>query len=651
MHLGLGIDTGGTFTDAVIIEMDSSRILAKAKAPTTRQDLRTGIGEALKALDGALFPQIRLVSLSTTLATNSIVEGKGGRVGLIAAVPRPDTFCFSTKMPAEETAVIAGAHDHRGRVCPELDIDGAEAAIARMADKVEAFAVSGHFSIYNAQHELAIKRLVLSRCSHPVVCGHELSGAVGMLERATTAILNARLLPVIGELLEAVTHILRENRIKAPLMVVKGDGSLICAAVAMERPVETVLSGPAASMAGACRLSGHDDALVVDMGGTTTDIAVVTKGGVPLNEDGATVGGWKTRVRALDMWTVGLGGDSRVDVEPDGRIIIGPRKALPLCAAGVMSPGFLHVLREFHERQGKKKSRGRLDFFTLVKRPPTQTRYEKALFDALDGNILHRDQIGEQVGLFGSLDRLVALGFVAEATFTPTDLLHAKSDLRIFDREASILGADIMAQKMGMDRADFLDRLASEITSVLSLQITAKALKENKSLNGHWSPTNIGFLDLLLRLDSGSGVALDVSLERPLIGVGAPVGAFLPEAAANLSARLIIPEHAEVANAFGAITGRVVERTEVIIRPHRLDGFNLMATDLQDRFDTLEEALAAGEKHCRKIAREKAEQKGGTQIEVNVTREEIMMPLADGGGNRAFLEIKLTAIASGRPAY
>ena len=651
MHLGLGIDTGGTFTDAVIIEMDSSRILAKAKAPTTRRDLRIGIGDALKALDGALFPQIRLVSLSTTLATNSIVEGKGGRVGLIAAVPRPETFSFPTEMPAEETAVIAGAHDHRGQVSSELDVDGAEAAVIRMADKVEAFAVSGHFSIYNAHHELEIKRMVSKHCSHPVVCGHELSGAVGMVERATTAILNARLLPVIRELLEAVSHILRENRISAPLMVVKGDGSLISAAVAMGRPVETVLSGPAASIAGACRLSGHDDAVVVDMGGTTTDIAVVTNGSAPLDEDGAMVGGWKTCVRAVDMWTVGLGGDSRVDVDPDGRIIIGPRKALPLCTAGAIFPWFLQVLREFHERQGKQKSKGRLDFFTLVRRPPTQSRYEKALFDALDGNILHRDQISEKVGLFVPLDRLVAMGFVAEATFTPTDLLHAGSALSIFDRDASILGADILAQIMGMDRADFLDRLASEITAVLSLQVTAKALKGSESLSGSWSPTNLGFLDLLLRLPAGSGVALDVSLKRPLIGVGAPVGAFLPAAAANLSTRLIVPQHAEVANAFGAITGRVVERTEVIIRAHRLDGFNVMAADLQDRFATLEEALASGEEHCRKIAREKAEQKGGTAIEVSVSRQEIMMPREHGGGDKAFLEIKLTATASGRPAY
>jgi N-methylhydantoinase A/oxoprolinase/acetone carboxylase beta subunit len=118
----------------VIIEMASSRILDKAKAPTTRQDLRLGIGEALKTLDGSLFPRVRLVSLSTTLATNSIVEGKGGRVGLIVTVPKPDTFSLLTSIPAEQLSVIAGAHDHRGRVSTPLDIHAAQAAITQMAD-------------------------------------------------------------------------------------------------------------------------------------------------------------------------------------------------------------------------------------------------------------------------------------------------------------------------------------------------------------------------------------------------------------------------------------------------------------------------------------------------------------------------------------
>ncbi|SPF43042.1 N-methylhydantoinase A/acetone carboxylase, beta subunit [Syntrophobacter sp. SbD1] len=651
MDLGLGIDTGGTFTDAVIIDMASGQILTKAKATTTRQDLRIGIGNALKALDRSLFPRVKLVSLSTTLATNSIVEGKGARVGLITAVPKPESFSFSTNIPAEVTTVIAGAHDHRGQVTTNLDTDAAAAAIAHMMEKVDAFAVSGYFSIYNARHELQLKEMVSKQCSLPVVCGHELSGSVGMVERAVTAVLNARLLPVIQELIEAVRHILHGNRIHAPIMVVKGDGSLISAEVARDRPVETVLSGPAASIAGACRLSGYNDAIVVDMGGTTTDIAVVTNGSAPVDNDGAVVGGWKTRVRAVDMWTVGLGGDSRVEVQSEGRLLIGPRRALPLCAAGRIAPRFLRTLRELNGRQGKK-SETDLDFFTLIRRPQfALSRYERALFDALDGNILHRDRIAQEIGQLVSLDRLVALGLLAEVSFTPTDLLHVRGTLDLWDKDASNIGADILAQRMGMDRGKFLDRLTDEITAVLSLQITAKALQEYKSFTRCWSPGNLEFLDLLLRLPERSGVALGVRLDRPVIGVGAPVKAFLPEATTKLGTRLIIPEHAEVANAFGAITGRVVARAEVTIRPHRLDGFHLTAMDVQYRFNTLEEALAVGEEHSRKIARRRAQEGGGREIEVSVAKEELTIPLASGWGDQVFLEIKLTASASGLPAY
>jgi len=368
MDLGIGIDTGGTFTDAVIIDMTSGRILAKTKAPTTRQDLRQGIGNALRGLDGALFSRVKLVSLSTTLATNSIVEGKGARVGLITAVPNPGSFSCPAGLPADAAVVITGAHDHRGRETAVLDIMAAQEAIDRMAQQVDAFALSGYFSIYNARHELQLKELVAQRCSLPVVCGHELSASVGMVERAVTAVLNARLLPVIRDLLAAVRQMLEENDIHAPLMVVRGDGSLISAGVAEDRPVETVLSGPAASIAGACRLSGLKDAIVVDMGGTTTDIAVVTGGGTPVDRDGAVVGGWKTRVRAVDMWTLGLGGDSRVEVQGNGLMRIGPRRAIPLCMAATASPAFLPMFRELAGLQGKKTP-GALDFFPWSKDP------------------------------------------------------------------------------------------------------------------------------------------------------------------------------------------------------------------------------------------------------------------------------------------
>ncbi len=156
-----------------------------------------------------------------------------------------------------------------------------------------------------------------------------------MLERATTAVLNARLLPVIRELLGAVEDILMKMEIHAPLMIVKGDGSMMSSDACRSRPVETVLSGPAASISGACRLSGIKDALVLDMGGTTTDIAVVQGGRAKVSLEGARVGGWLTRVQAVDMWTLGIGGDSHVRTETGGRLQIGSGRVIPLSLAGI----------------------------------------------------------------------------------------------------------------------------------------------------------------------------------------------------------------------------------------------------------------------------------------------------------------------------
>ena len=277
MTLGIGIDTGGTYTDSVIVTLSTGEVLSKAKA------------------------------LTTTLATNSVVENRGSAVGLIMAVPSPQTFDLPQDLPCEASALIAGSHTLKGEEQVSLDREAARNAIRRMDPDVDAFALSGYFSIYNAGHELALAQMVSELTGKPVVCAHELSGAVGMLERAVTAILNARLLPVIRELTGAVETILTDLGIAAPLMVVKGDGALMNLSACRQRPVETVLSGPAASISGACRLSGLDDAVVLDMGGTTTDIAVVRGGRAKVSKEGARVGEWQTRVRAVDMWTLGLG--------------------------------------------------------------------------------------------------------------------------------------------------------------------------------------------------------------------------------------------------------------------------------------------------------------------------------------------------------
>src|SRR4029077_8613664 len=149
----------------------------------------------------------------------------------------------------------------------------------------------------------------------------------------------------LQQLVRAVLALLAERGIKAPLMVVKGDGSLIEAAVAMECPVETILSGPAASVVGAHYLSGEGDVFVADMGGTTSDVALLSGGRPVLNREGATVGGFRTMVEAVGVHTFGLGGDSEIRLEEQG-LVAGPRRVMPLSLLAHQHPAMLDVLRE-----------------------------------------------------------------------------------------------------------------------------------------------------------------------------------------------------------------------------------------------------------------------------------------------------------------
>ncbi len=648
MKYGIGIDTGGTFTDSVIVDFDAKRLVSKAKALTTKQDLRIGIENSLAALDTGLFPEVRLVSLSTTLATNAVVEGKGSRVGLIIAVPDENSFKFPDNIPAEEVSVIRGAHNLGGIETAPLDLEAARKAVRRMKDRVDAFAVSGYFGIYNSAHELQLKDLITAECGHPAVCGHELSSGVGMVERAVTAALNASLLPVIGELLDAVIQIMAEKNIRAPLMVVRGDGSLISEKAARSRPVETVLSGPAASVIGACWLTGLNDAVVVDMGGTTTDIGVIT-GAIPAaSENGAAVGGWRTRVRSIDMWTAGLGGDSRIRVRSADEILIGPRRVVPLSLASRECPALNGALKALAATEGPALKDLDLDYFALVKKPAFAVgKYEQMMFDALDGKALHRREIESVAGPSVNIDRFVTLGFVAEVSFTPTDLLHVMGTLNLWDGSACETAMKFYEKKTGLGREKLVALFFGEIIEKLKFNIAAKSLAEE----GIALPTRESreLLGALLRRNGDGGIAARFTLKRPLVAVGAPVKAYFPQVADDLDARLVVPEHAEVANAAGAVTGRVSAIAQVFVRPLRPVGFAVVAAGEHKVFEEAEPAITYAEQTARAMAERRAEETGGKNLETTVHTEEKSAPLASGWGKTVFLELKITAMAIGRP--
>ncbi|MGI9595962.1 MAG: hydantoinase/oxoprolinase N-terminal domain-containing protein, partial [Acidimicrobiales bacterium] len=279
----IGIDTGGTYTDAVLYDdatpVDGpgggTAVVAKAKA-RTRIDLALGIAESLDEIlgnDRLTSPaEVSLVALSTTLATNALVEGVGGRVALVfIGFTEAELDRGGLREGLGEAPVImaAGGHDSLGVEVAPFD---AEAMLARARElEVDAFAVAGQFSVRNPTHELAARDALLA-LGKPVACGHELSAKLNGPKRALTCLLNAKLIGLIAELCQAAETILAERNITAPLMIVRGDGSLVSASFAKNRPIETILSGPAASLIGAGHLTGAPDIVVSDIGGTTTDV-------------------------------------------------------------------------------------------------------------------------------------------------------------------------------------------------------------------------------------------------------------------------------------------------------------------------------------------------------------------------------------------
>jgi len=346
MTYQLGIDTGGTYTDAVIVDA-KQQVIATHKSLTTAFDLTVGIGNAISAMPADLLNQIDLVALSTTLSTNSVVEGRGAPVSVLLPgyseqqVARSGLYDI---LEADRIALLAGGHNANGSEVQALNLPAIKEVILNQSDKVSAFAVSAMFGTRNSTHELIVRDLVNELSGKPVACGHELASSLGAPRRALTAALNARMILHIQSLISSVETILAAKGIKAPLMIVKGDGSLVNAKTALQQPVATVLSGPAASVIGACALSGQRNALVVDIGGTTTDIAIVSNGQPELCEEGARIGDWQPMVEAIRVFSIGLGGDS--EVRFNGTLTISQRRVVPISLLAHQHPHIIPLLEK-----------------------------------------------------------------------------------------------------------------------------------------------------------------------------------------------------------------------------------------------------------------------------------------------------------------
>jgi len=572
--LGLGIDAGGTYTDAVIVEFASQQVLAKAKALTTKDDLSVGVAAAIGKLPAELVARVQLVSLSTTLATNAIVEGKGCRVGLLLLGFDEYDLARITHQPRR---VVTGRTDITGREIEPLDEEGLRAAARELLEReaVDAFAVSGMVSVMNPAHEIRAKEILARLTDKPVVCGHELGMQLDTIKRSTTAALNARLLPIIAELIAHVKSVMDGAGIHAPLMVVRGDGTLMSEELARHTPVETILSGPAASVCGAQFLSHIPNGLVVDIGGTTSDIALLIDGSPIVAPKGARVGEWSTNVRAVDIETVGLGGDSVVAFAHDGRVLIGPRRAVPLAYLAHEYPAVLEELRRLWEMREEKSTLIQpVECFLRVRNTAAGdlTERERKTLAALADGPLSREQLAERIGAMAPslvpVDRLETLGYLQRSTLTPTDVMHYLGIFTAWSREAAEIGLQFFAHRANVAVSRLAEFIFDTFSYWMALHLMHRLIRHARPVPDFPDgPADRALLDMLCDGTNLRGLSLQARFDNPLVAIGAPAGALAPEAARKLGAQVIIPEHAEVANAVGAITGTLTLTAEATITP------------------------------------------------------------------------------------
>jgi len=663
-RLALGIDTGGTYTDAVVIDYETREIRAKAKARTTPHDLSLGIAQSLDALQGVDLKTIKLVSLSTTLATNAIVEGKGCRVFLFLVGYDPalmEKFGFEKDLPTPDFCYLRGRHDLLGEEIEALDLKEAERIILKKKGQVEAFAISSYLGVRNPEHELRLRALVRKLTPHPVVCGHELTSELDSIQRAVTAVLNARLIPLLHALILSMRKVLKRKGIQASLVLVKGDGSLVSSRIAEERPVETILSGPAASVAAAQYLSGLKEAVIVDMGGTTTDVAILREGKPYLNPRGATVGNRSTCVKGIDITTAGIGGDSRIFIGRTGDLRVGPRRVVPI---GLLASQYPQVLGEL-----KRVAAGPLvdrflaygEFFVIAN--PARKDYlgtqEKKALHFLQEGPLSLIQLSSRLNLVYpsllNLSQLEERGIVQRCGLTPSDLLHVEGKLSLWDCEASHWASRILAKTIRMKEEDLARLVREEITQAISLQVLNKALQPD----GQGAPLPgcrvcSDLLDLLFRTSAGSGPSLQIKLGRKLVAIGAPVKSFLPPVGQALGTQVLIPPHAEVGNALGAVIGIFSKTIEIWIKPTSAEslreGYSVHLPNEKAFFERLEQAKAYAIQKGKLLAEKEAKRAGAERIRIEVSERDNFGTVAEEIGEGIYLDSLIRISAFGRPA-
>jgi len=630
-RFGLGIDAGGTYTDVALLDLTTGKVVVYAKSLTTRPDPSDGIRKALTKINQELLSHVSMVSLATTFATNAIVEDRGAEAGLI--------LIGYEEKPADIPAItrvlmLGGGHTVSGDEKGPLDIPFLESTLDPFLKGLDAVAIAGFFSVRNSDHEHRAARVIKDRYDISVVLGHQLSMRLDAMKRATTAWWNARLIPLIRNLIRATGNVLSEMNISAPLMIVKGDGTLMSVDLSLDRPIDTILSGPAASILGAKFLANTENAIIVDMGGTTTDMSLLIDGRVLINPQGAQVGKWKTHVEAAKVRTTGLGGDIVISMDEEGSLSIGPRRVVPLCLLAEQYPEAIDFLKVILQRVKGYRRRSVNPCSLFVQGVSNSSLVsEYLLFDD-----------PYQWSTILSIKENEKNGDTYRSALTPTDIRVASGKFHFGNREASELGLAVFAKYADMEEAAFKEAVEEEICKRLCLE-TVCFVGDTDLESLRWTAQQ--WFRKASNTKAGMGLDVQVTLTAPVIGVGAPAAAYLPAAFEKLNTECILPEPYSVACAVGAVVGAVNVSLTGEVRPTASGKYSLHTPKGKDVYDQLPEALDQGRMVLENLARDQMLKNHVADPFIDFSTEE--KKVKTSSGQEVYLATLLHLQATGRP--
>ncbi len=347
----LGVDVGGTHTDAVVLK--GNKVIAQAKVTTDSKALLTSIARVLAMVLEDINPvEIKRLNLSTTLSTNALVEKQTEEVAVIVSAGpgmAPESFRMG-----DHYFPVAGAVDHRGVEVARMNDSEIKSVASQCARaNLRCAAVISKFSTRSQKHEEEMGRIFSPHMEH-ITLGHRLSGHLNFPRRIATAYYNASVWRLFNKFADAVEESVLKSGITAPINILKADGGTIPLELARNLPVESILSGPAASVMGTIALCKiENDALILDVGGTTTDIAVFADASPIIEEDGACFANHHTLVRAIKTLSVGIGGDSAINILRDPEtganyVTVGPERLGPCMALGGEHPSLMDAFNTVH---------------------------------------------------------------------------------------------------------------------------------------------------------------------------------------------------------------------------------------------------------------------------------------------------------------